>query len=504
MVDLVCGVPYDCKPMKTKPEGTINPAKKSDGTREKPAAGGQDAAIDNLGELPRSYGTDAIFLVAQEPHWLFTYWDIDIALHPGGKTFLRVREGADRIECEIEVPFETRNWYIPVQKAGADYSVEIGYHRSSAWNALASSITVRTPQDKMSESGEFDYATIPLHVSFHRLMENIQTTIQGGETLIQALGRLQREGKLLAFGEGAKAAPGSDERVVLEALLGKATIEELSSGALSSEELSSRIHSLLKERLGSAGASELVNAGAWGPAESSLFSALSALTGTTSWSTGALSSWAAAALTSWAAAARSSWAGAGSGWNAAEQSSSFSPAALSSWLQAAASSWAESGQSSWNAAAFSSWLQAATSSWPGAGMSSWSQAALTSWSQAAISSWSHAETSSWGGSENIGSFGFAQREFFMHVNAEVIFYGGTHPQAKVTIDGKPIQLNPDGTFRHHFLFPDGTYEIPIIATSPDGVESRSAILNFSRSTGRTGDVGHSAQPPLAAPMGTKI
>ena len=64
----------------------------------------------------------------------------------------------------------------------------------------------------------------------------------------------------------------------------------------------------------------------------------------------------------------------------------------------------------------SSWLQAATSWFSGA--------APTSWSQAALSSWSHAETSSWGGSENVGSFGFAKREFFMHVNAEVIFYGG--------------------------------------------------------------------------------
>ena len=121
-----------------------------------------------------------------------------------------------------------------------------------------------------------------------------------------------------------------------------------------------------------------------------------------------------------------------------------------------------------------------------------------------MSSWSHAETSSWGGSENIGSFGFAQREFFMHVNAEVIFYGGTHPQAKVTIDGKPIKLNPDGTFRHHFIFPDGTYSIPIVATSPDGVETRSATLDFSRNTSRTGDVGHSAQPPIDPPMGSKI
>ncbi len=67
----------------------------------------------------------------------------------------------------------------------------------------------------------------------------------------------------------------------------------------------------------------------------------------------------------------------------------------------------------------------------------------------------------------------------MHVNAEVIFYGGTDPQAKVTIAGRPVQLQPDGTFRYHFKFPDNEFEIPIVAVSPDGVETRSATL-FSR------------------------
>ena len=106
-----------------------------------------------------------------------------------------------------------------------------------------------------------------------------------------------------------------------------------------------------------------------------------------------------------------------------------------------------------------------------------------------MTSWSSA-------SEWVSSFG-APRSFFMHVNAEVIFYGGTDPRAKVTIDGKPITLNPDGTFRYHFIFPDGVYEIPIVAVSPDGVESRSAILRFERGTQKTGKVGDTSQPSLA-------
>ena len=457
--------------------------------------------LADLGELPRSYGTDSIFLVAQEPHWLFTYWDIDISLHPGGKTFLRVTGAGDQVETEIEVPFETRNWYIPVSNAGSDYTVEIGYYRGTQWHAIARSMTVRTPKDKISESEDFDYATIPLHLSFQKLMENIHTTIQGGENLLQALGRLQRDGKLLALGEEGALPVSSDERVVLEALLGKALLAELSSSAMNSEELSSRIQKHLQERLNSEGSSALLAKVPWMPSESSLSSAFSSLGGASSWSPATLSSWAAAALNSWAEAVKTTAAPGETSWGSAAQSS-WGAAVLTSWLAAAQSSGPES---SWNAAAFSSWLQAATSSWPGAAMSSWpGGAALSSWSQAAISSWSHAETSSWGGSENLGSFGVAKREFYMHVNAEVIFYGGTHPQAKVTIDGKPVELAPDGSFRFHFVFPDGNYGIPIIATSPDGVETRSATLRFERGTARTGDVGQTAQPPLAGPMGAKV
>lgn len=87
-----------------------------------------------------------------------------------------------------------------------------------------------------------------------------------------------------------------------------------------------------------------------------------------------------------------------------------------------------------------------------------------------------------------------ERGFFMHVNAEVIFYGGTDPEAKVWIDGREIKLNPDGSFRYHFRFPDGDFQIPIVAQSPDKIEERSATLSFKRGTARKGDVGHTTQP----------
>ena len=458
------------------PTGKASPAPVARTTKAAPAAkdakSGPAADLDRLGELPRSYGTDTIFLIAQEPHWLFTYWDIDISRHPGGATFLRVYEGGESIEAEIEVPFETRNWYIPVKSAGGSYTVEIGFYRGSVWNIIARSATVATPPDSQSPSEQFQYATIPLHLSFQKLISSVQDAVKSGESLIQALARLQKDGKLFAFGASSFPDISDDERLVLEALLGSELMHELSSGAFSSEDLERRIRLHLEEKLNSEGSSALLAGGAWTSAGSSLFEALGAAS---SWSPAALSSWAAAALSSWGAQApgRSSWG--------AEFGGNLSSAAQASWG---------------GAAGISSWLQSA--------QSSWEQAALSSWNQAPLSSWSQAESSSWGGaSENLSSFG-QSRNFFMNVNAEVIFYGGTDPRAKVTIDGKPITLNPDGTFRHHFIFPDGAYEIPIVATSPDGVETRSAILRFERGTQKYGQVDAAAPPPLAAPMGARL
>ncbi|MCS7064412.1 MAG: DUF4912 domain-containing protein [Methylacidiphilales bacterium] len=99
------------------------------------------------------------------------------------------------------------------------------------------------------------------------------------------------------------------------------------------------------------------------------------------------------------------------------------------------------------------------------------------------------------------AFRSGPRQFFMHVNAELIIYGGTDPRARLQIEGKEITMNPDGTFRYHFTFPDGTYYIPIKATSPDGLETREAVLSFLRMSYYKGQVDATAQPPLREPIG---
>ena len=98
------------------------------------------------------------------------------------------------------------------------------------------------------------------------------------------------------------------------------------------------------------------------------------------------------------------------------------------------------------------------------------------------------------------SFG-AARGFHFHVNAELIIYGGTQPDARVRINGQEMTLTPDGTFAYHFVLPDGQFHIPVSATSADRVETREALLSFVRLTETQGEVRRTGQPELPEPIG---
>jgi len=77
--------------------------------------------------------------------------------------------------------------------------------------------------------------------------------------------------------------------------------------------------------------------------------------------------------------------------------------------------------------------------------------------------------------------------FCFGVNAELVIYGATEPDAAVTIGGRRIRLRPDGTFSYRFSLPDGSYHLPLAARSAQG-EERVAELSFNRGTKYGGEV----------------
>ncbi|RMH59064.1 MAG: DUF4912 domain-containing protein [Candidatus Hydrogenedentota bacterium] len=63
--------------------------------------------------------------------------------------------------------------------------------------------------------------------------------------------------------------------------------------------------------------------------------------------------------------------------------------------------------------------------------------------------------------------GPAEDTFYFWIDCELIVFGGTEPDAEVTVLGKRVKLRPDGTFTMRLVLPPGALEIPAVAVKAD-------------------------------------
>ncbi len=75
-----------------------------------------------------------------------------------------------------------------------------------------------------------------------------------------------------------------------------------------------------------------------------------------------------------------------------------------------------------------------------------------------------------------------QKPFWLVADCELILYGATEPDAFVTVAGRRVNLNPDGTFSMRFALPDGLVDLPVKALSKDETDSREISIKVTRST----------------------
>ncbi|MBU1727583.1 MAG: DUF4912 domain-containing protein [Candidatus Omnitrophica bacterium] len=75
-----------------------------------------------------------------------------------------------------------------------------------------------------------------------------------------------------------------------------------------------------------------------------------------------------------------------------------------------------------------------------------------------------------------------ERKFWFILDCELIVYGATEPDAKVTVQGREIKLRPDGTFTMRYALPDGKQVIPVKAVSSDNIEERTITPTVTRET----------------------
>ena len=117
-------------------------------------------------------------------------------------------------------------------------------------------------------------------------------------------------------------------------------------------------------------------------------------------------------------------------------------------------------------------MELAPSSWGPSSFETQSAFSPSSWSTTSIGSgvsWSGVP-----GGRPQGPGG-RSKDFWLWVETELTLYGATEPDAQVTLMGRPITLNPDGTFRVQFPFPHGTeLHMDVRAVDRDGDQVREA------------------------------
>jgi len=72
--------------------------------------------------------------------------------------------------------------------------------------------------------------------------------------------------------------------------------------------------------------------------------------------------------------------------------------------------------------------------------------------------------------------------FHLKVDAELVVFGTTEPDASVTLRGQPVRLQPDGSFKVRFNLPDRRQVLPVVASRGDGSEQQTVVLAVERNT----------------------
>ena len=68
------------------------------------------------------------------------------------------------------------------------------------------------------------------------------------------------------------------------------------------------------------------------------------------------------------------------------------------------------------------------------------------------------------------------------LDAELIVFGSTHPQAELSLLGEPIPLGEDGSFSVRFNLPNGRQVLPVVSVTPDGSVAKTIVLALDRNT----------------------
>ena len=75
-----------------------------------------------------------------------------------------------------------------------------------------------------------------------------------------------------------------------------------------------------------------------------------------------------------------------------------------------------------------------------------------------------------------------QSKLNFDVDAELIIFGKTESSASVMVAGRPVKLQPDGSFTVRMELPDKRQVLPVTAESRDGLRQRTTVVAVERNT----------------------
>jgi hypothetical protein len=149
---------------------------------------------DELTELPSHYGKSLLVAIARDPRTLFVCWSVDWqaafdnGLPADRCAHVRLRQSGN--EKSVAVEPMSGGCAIENLEPGETYSVELGYYAPpDTWNSVVIGNEVMMPFVSAAGDELVDIATVPFHLTFHRML-NVFRGAESGD-LAQRLAEFQ-------------------------------------------------------------------------------------------------------------------------------------------------------------------------------------------------------------------------------------------------------------------------------------------------------------------------
>ena len=206
----------------------------------------QKKGIRGPRDLPAAHDADLLYVVARDPRSLFVYWDLNwtrLFARAGisaRQVHLRVYREGGAIEATREINPFLGHCYTEVGAAGTRYHCDLGCFEDREWRGLVRSGKTTTPAESMSDDSSAQFATLPMHLTFQRMLDLLDTTEADGARLAESVGELQESARVLEETASASAnGAGSPEVAALlqAARAATPTAEELAQWRQLGEEL---------------------------------------------------------------------------------------------------------------------------------------------------------------------------------------------------------------------------------------------------------------------------